>query len=78
MVFARAGGKIIDRGPGRFMNFGRGWEGPGVVILAGAPVEHWKHRIKYFVEDIGEDESWEEFVKTNRPSDISKYFFIID
>ena len=37
-----AGGKIIGRGPGRFMNFGRGREGPGVVILAGAraPVEH--------------------------------------
>ena len=44
---AGAGGKIIGRGPGRFMNFGRGREGPGVVILAGAgagagaPVEHW-------------------------------------
>ena len=45
---AGAGGKIIGRGrdrgrgPGRFMNFGRGREGPGVVILAGAgaPVEH--------------------------------------
>ena len=26
---AGAGGKIIGRGPGRFMNFGRGREGPG-------------------------------------------------
>ena len=45
-----AGGKIIglgrDRGPRRFMNFGRGQGGPGVAIMAGAPVEHWPTYIK--------------------------------